>query len=140
MGGAAILLANPALDADALVLEMVYPTINQAISDRLESRLGKVGRILTPLLSWQLKPRLGISPADLQPIDRVASIRAPKLFIAGENDAYTRIDESRAIVASAADPKELWVINGAKHEDLFRFAGQEYERRILQFFDRALRQ
>jgi uncharacterized protein len=139
MGGAATLLAMPPLQADALVLEMVYPTIDQAIEDRLEIRLGNVGSVIAPLLSWQLKPRLGISTADLRPIDRVRDIQVPKLFIAGENDEHTKIEESRALFAAAAGSKELWVVTGAKHEDLLRFAGQEYERRILLFFDRYLR-
>jgi len=69
----------------------------------------------------------------------VSRLNVPKLFIAGANDDYTKIDESRAIVAAAAEPKELWVINGAKHEDLLQFAGQDYQKRILQFFDRYLR-
>jgi fermentation-respiration switch protein FrsA (DUF1100 family) len=139
MGGAAALLATPPLAADAMVIEMVYPTIDRAIDDRLESRFGKVGRALGPLLSWQLKPRLGIRAADLRPIDRVSNLHVPKLFIAGANDEYTKVEESRAIDAAAAEPKELWIINGAKHEDLFRFAGKEYERRVVQFFDRYLR-
>jgi len=139
MGGAAALLATPPLETDAIVLEMVYPTIDQAIDDRLASRFGRLGSALRPLLSWQLKPRLGISSADLRPIARVGSIKAPKLFIAGEKDEHTRIEESRAIFAAAAQPKELWVVNGAKHEDLLRFAGQEYERHVLLFFDRYLR-
>src|SRR5262245_41725898 len=139
MGAAATLLATPPLDADALVLEMVYPTINQAIDDRLERRFGKLGDALRPLLSWQLKPRLGISAADLRPIDKVSSIHVPKLFIAGSQDEDTRIDESRAIVASAAEPKEFWVLEGAKHQDLHHFAGREYERRIVSFFGKYLR-
>ena len=139
MGGAAALLATPPLDADALVIEMVYPSIDQAIDDRLQSKFGKPGRVLVPLLSWQLKPRLGISPADLRPIDRVSKIHMPKLFIAGANDEYTKIEESRAIAAAAAEPKELWIVDGAKHEDLLRFAGKEYERRVMQFFDHYLR-
>ena len=38
MGGAAALLASPPLDVNALVLEMVYPTIDEAISNRLTPR------------------------------------------------------------------------------------------------------
>jgi len=139
MGGAAALLAKPPLAANALVLEMVYPTIEQAIDDRLESRWGVLGRPLTPLLSWQLKPRLGISAADLRPIDQVPTISVPKLFIAGDQDQYTRLEESRAIFAAASEPKEFWIIAGARHEDLLRFAGAEYEQRILEFFGRYLR-
>src|SRR5687768_1336506 len=40
MGGAATLLAEPPVEAQAVVLEMVYPTIEQAVSNRLTMRLG----------------------------------------------------------------------------------------------------
>lgn len=139
MGGAAALLATPPLEADALVLEMVYPTIDQAIEDRLEIRLGKLGSMIAPLLRWQLKPRLGISTSGLRPIDKVNSVHVPKLFLAGEKDKHTKIEESRAIFAAAAEPKELWVVSGAEHEDLLGRAGEEYERRVFLFFDRYLR-
>jgi len=138
MGGAAALLASPPLEADAMVLEMVYPTIDQAVSDRLSVRFGNWSRVFTPLLTWQLRPRLGVSAAALRPIDRVGSIHTPKLFIAGAEDQYTTLEESRQVFAAASEPKALWVVSGAKHEDLCRFAGKEYEQRILDFFGQNL--
>ena len=58
MGGAAALLATPPLSVDAIVLEQVYPTLDQAISDRISMRLGPWSTVLAPLLSWQLRPRV----------------------------------------------------------------------------------
>jgi uncharacterized protein len=139
MGGAAALLASPSLEADAMVLEMVYPTIDQAVSDRLSVRFGKWSRVFTPLLTWQLGPRLGISANALRPIDRVGSIHIPKLFIAGSADQYTTLEESRQMFALAVEPKAMWVVSGATHEDLCRFAGKEYEQRILEFFGQNLK-
>jgi fermentation-respiration switch protein FrsA (DUF1100 family) len=140
MGGAAVLLSNPPLDVDAAVLEMVYPSINQAISDRLQRRLGGWSSALTPLLSWQLKPRLGISADDLRPIDKVSGFRVPRLFIAGEKDRHTTLVESQQMFSAASEPKELWVVPRAEHIDLYPFAKEEYERRILAFFGKYLRQ
>lgn len=139
LGGAATLLATPPLKADAMVLEMVYPTIDQAIGDRLALRFGRWSRMLAPLLSWQLKPRLGISAHDLRPIDRVGDLKTPKLFIAGSEDRHTRLEESRALFAAASEPKDLWVVNGASHQDLHVFTREEYERRVLGFFAKILR-
>jgi fermentation-respiration switch protein FrsA (DUF1100 family) len=139
MGGAAVLLASPPLNVDAIVLEMVYPTLNQAVSDRLTTRLGSWARILTPLLTWQLKLRLGITAEDLRPIDPVGQITAPKLFIAGAEDLYTTLEESRQLFAAASEPKQLWVVGGASHQDLHAFARDEYERRVLAFFAQSLR-
>lgn len=139
MGGAASLLATPPLEVDALVLESVYPTIEEAISDRISMRLGKVGTIFTPLLTYQLKPRLGVGREDLRPIKKAAEVQLPKFFIFGTEDRHTRIDESRRLFAQAADPKEAWSVDGAGHVDLHEYSKHEYERRVLVFLERYLR-
>ena len=92
MGGAAALLASPPLEVSAMVLEQVYPTIDQAISNRLTMRLGGWARSLTPLLSVQLKPRLGIVAEILRPI---VSENFPQTTIAGLADQHTTLEESR---------------------------------------------
>jgi fermentation-respiration switch protein FrsA (DUF1100 family) len=139
LGGAAALLASPALEADALVLEMVYPTIDQAVQDRLKLRLGSWAGILSPLLTWQLKPRLGVRPEALRPIDQVAKIDRPKLFIVGDLDQHTTIAESREMFDRASPPKELWIVAGAAHVDLHQFSQTEYEHRVGTFLTQHLR-
>ena len=139
MGGAAALLASPPLDVNAMVLEMVYPTIDQAISNRLTMRLGGWASYLTPLLSWQFKPRLGIGAEVLRPIDHIGSIRPPKLLIAGAEDQHTTLAESRQMFAAASEPKELWIVSGAQHVDLYSVNKNEYEQHILSFFSKYLR-
>lgn len=142
LGGAALLLGpgwSAASAADAVVLESVYPTIDEAVADRLRIRLGALGPPLAPLLTWQLVPRFGVSPAALRPIDRIGAIGAPLLMLAGREDRHTPLVESRRLFARARAPKELWVVPGAAHEDLYAVAGAEYERRVLGFFDRYLR-
>jgi alpha-beta hydrolase superfamily lysophospholipase len=139
MGGAAALLSSPPLDADAFVLEMVYPTINEAITNRLTMRFGDWASALTPVLSWQLKPRLGVSPESMRPIDRARELAAPKLFIAGAQDRHTTLAESRQLFEAARAPKEFWPVEGAHHQDLHVLVGAEYERRVLDFFEKNLR-
>ena len=139
MGGAAAILASPPLQADAFVLEMVYPTIDDAVTNRLTMRLGSWAQVLTPLFLLQLKPRLGIDKTELRPIDHVAQLTAPKLFIAGSNDLHTTIEESKRLYQTAGEPKEFWVIQGAKHVDLHSAAPVEYEQRVLAFFQKNLR-
>jgi fermentation-respiration switch protein FrsA (DUF1100 family) len=139
MGGAATLLADPPLDVDAMVLEQVYPTLSQAVDDRLELHAGALGRWLAPLLVCTVRPHLGITMDQLRPIERIGQIDVPKLLIVGDADQHTRMDESMAMYRAAAGPKQLWVVHGAKHVDLFRYSGREYEVRLLAFFNRWLR-
>jgi fermentation-respiration switch protein FrsA (DUF1100 family) len=90
-------------------------------------------------LIMQLSLRAGIEKEALRPIDRVGAIKAPKLFIAGAKDQHTKLDESREIFAAASEPKELWVVEAAAHVDVHQIAEEEYERRILDFFEKRLR-
>ena len=139
MGGAAALLADPPLDADAVVLEQVYPTLSQALDDRLALHAGVVGRWFAPLLAATVKPRLGVTMERMRPIDRIGRIHAPKLLVAGDADRHTRIAESMAMYQAAAEPKALWVVHGAAHVDLCRYGGSEYRTRLLAFLGRWLR-
>jgi uncharacterized protein len=139
LGAAAIVLADGKAQFDAVVLESMYPTITEAVEDRLRLRLGAPGTLLAPLLTLQLQPRLGIDVDQLRPIDHVASLGAPLLLVHGARDEHTLISEARAVFARAAEPKEFWEITDAAHVDLHRFAGAEYERRIDEFLVKYLR-
>jgi len=139
MGGAAATLASPPLPVEAMVLEMVYPSIDRAADNRLTMRLGNWAKILTPLLLVQLKWRLGLDPKNLRPIERVTEIRVPKLLIVGSEDRHTTLEESRELYDAAADPKELWIVDGAAHIDLHEFKKDAYESHVLGFFTEHLR-
>jgi fermentation-respiration switch protein FrsA (DUF1100 family) len=65
-------------------------------------------------------------------------VRSPILLLAGSEDRYTRIAESREMFARARSPKEFWEVEGAAHVDLHRFAPAEYERRVGIFLERNL--
>jgi uncharacterized protein len=139
MGGAATLLADPPLQVEALVLEMVYPTIDEAVSNRITRWLGSWSGKLAHLLTWQLQPRLGFSTAALRPIDHVGSITIPKLFIAGADDRHTTLAETQRMYETAAQPKELWIVSKAAHVDLHSANKVEYEHRVVGFFQTHLR-
>ncbi len=138
MGGAAVVLADPPLQVNAMILESVYPTIEQAITDRLVIRFGWLGKLGTPFLTWQLKPRLGFGRDNLRPIKQVGKITVPKFFIAGTADRDTLAQESKDLFAAAAEPKQFWLVDGAAHVDMNDFAKDEYEKRILEFLARNL--
>lgn len=139
LGGAATILAGPMLGIQGAVLEAVYPAIDKAVENRMRLRLGAVGEWLSPLLLWQLHPRLGVSPDDLRPVDRIADVRYPVLIVGGTQDQHTTLDDTRQLFAAAKDPKELWLIDGAVHQDFARAAPDAYRTRILAFFARTLR-
>ena len=134
MGGAAALLGTHQNRADAIIIEGVYGTIEQAIKNRIAIRLGNYATMLSPLLSWQLEPRLGISLESLSVVDAASRLHSPILVISGNQDRHALPTEAQAIFDAANQPKSLWMIEGASHEDLYEYNNESYEKRILDFF------
>lgn len=139
MGGAASLLGPEPLPVDALVLESVYPTIEQAVRDRMQRVLGFGGIYLAPLLYEQIPLRIGVPLAALHPADAVRDLHCPVFVLGGTADLSTHADETQHLFANAPGPKQLWLVPGAGHVDLFRFAGEEYRQRVGSFLDATLR-
>jgi uncharacterized protein len=132
MGGAAALLASP-LDVDAVVLESVYPTIFEAIHDRVSKRMGSLSCVLSPVLLFDLQLRLGISPSDMRPIDHIAAVGCPVLVAAGNVDEDTTLAETQRLFDSAAQPKKLVIFQSAAHVDLLDYNRKQYTNDVLPF-------
>jgi fermentation-respiration switch protein FrsA (DUF1100 family) len=142
MGGAATLVGPTPLGADALVLESVYPTIRQALEDRLAvwmGPLGRLNRVVAPLVLREVSAEIGVAESELRPIDHIADAGAPVFVLAGTRDRYTTLPEARTLYEHARGPKEFWPVEGASHEDLYDFAGAAYEQRVGAFLARWLR-
>ncbi len=72
-------------------------------------------------------------------IGAVALAVVAVLIIAGGKDDRTTLPESRKLFQKAPEPKMLWVVEGAGHQDFHRYAPKQYERRVLAFLDRYIR-
>lgn len=134
LGAASFMLCKTCPQVDAVVLESMYPTIEEAVEDRLRQRAGALAVPLSKLLLWQLPMRLNIQTRQLRPIEAMAGLTAPVLVASGEQDQHTTIVETRHIFAQAPQPKALWEVAGAAHVDLHRYAPAAYEARIGEFF------
>jgi alpha-beta hydrolase superfamily lysophospholipase len=139
LGGASVLLAPQPAGFDAVVLESVYPRIGRAVENRIRMQLGFLAPVLTPLLLVQLEPRLHISVSELEPIRWIGKLGAPVMVAAGSRDEHTTLEESRELFEAAAEPKWLWILEGAIHEDLFAFDPKGYEEQVVGFLMRMLK-
>jgi len=140
LGGASLLFARRQPELDALVLESVYPTITDAVKDRLSMRFGATaGHALAPLLLAQVPLRLRFGTAQLRPIDAISSVHAPLLLASGTEDLHTRWPETEALFAAAPEPKTLWAVQGAAHVDLYDFNATAYEAKLGPWLHAQLR-
>lgn len=138
LGGAGLLLAHQGRPPDAVVLEAVFTSIETAVDNRVRERVGPLAAAVSPLLLGQMPMRLGVAPDQVRPVDHMAQLAAPVLVAGGAEDRYTTQAETEHMFAVAAEPKQLWVVPGAGHVDLYRFAPQAYEAQVFGFLSRYL--
>ncbi len=132
MGASVAIMAAPDLPVAAVVADAAYAELENPIANRLRE-----GRY--PLA--RLGARLVVAAASVRartwlrsPIQRVAHI-APRglLLIAPREDRLIDFTQSQRLFATARQPKELLVVEGAAHSDAHAVGGAEYEHRVLQF-------
>ena len=138
LGGAAVLLGDTAQNLDFLILEAVYPDIETAISNRLAMRLGKLGALLTSLLTRQLHRRLGVDAKQLRPIEGMQALHCPVFVIGGSEDRRTTVTDSMRMLDAAKTSKSFWIVDGASHENFYAYSPAEYEKRVLGFIEKVV--
>ena len=73
-----------------------------------------------------------------QACKKVRRMNCPKLIVGGAYDRHTTLGDTKELFVNATDPKELWIVENAAHQDLHLLAREEYENRILAFLDRHI--
>jgi len=139
LGAASLVLAKLDQPPNAVVLESMYPTITEAVANRLDLAVGPAARHFTTLLTWQLPLRLGIWPSELEPLTALPSLGSPVLIVSGDRDLHTTLAETKRLFQAASEPKDLWIVEGAAHVDLYAFSPEVYKSKISGFLSRYLR-
>lgn len=138
-GGATIALAgaSPGPDIHWAVIESAYPDLRDAIDRRFRRTLGIPGwlggLLMVPMAEW----RLGISVDEVSPIERISRLPCPVFILHGAADTQTLEASARALFDRAPAPKQFWLVPGAGHVDLYGYAKEEYEQRLLTFITSA---
>jgi uncharacterized protein len=77
-----------------------------------------------------------LAPAPLKSL--VPKMTAAAFFIYGENGQPVEEGANDGFYEVARGPKEIWEVPGSGHMKGIEAQPQEYERRVVGFFDRAL--
>ena len=140
LGGAASLLGDDGpIQADALILQAVYPDIRHAIRNRIASRTTAfVGDVLEPLLSFQAPLRFGIWPDRLSPVTALPQYLGPVLVIGGVEDRATPPDETEAMFAAVHGDRTLWMVPTGDHAEICDLADVAYRTHVAAFLARTI--
>ncbi len=118
LGGAVACEVSQGRAFRALVLESTFTS------------LLSVSRRLFPALPGGVEPSERYASAE-----KVARAACPVLVIHGDRDELIPPGEGRALFDAAPGPKQLYLVEGAGHNDVSLVAGAEYPRRIASFLN-----
>lgn len=79
----------------------------------------------------------GFNPDDVSPEKAVVERAFPVLLICGTWDHRIPCRHAERIYDAAHGQRELWVVHGAGHAAALGYAPEEYEHRLIDFFDRT---
>ncbi len=132
LGGASTILASPQ-NIDAIIIESAYPDIRSAVVNRIKAKLGFLHKIPSEILLFQLEPRLGFDVSELAPIDKIGTLNSPVFIISGSDDVHTTKEETEQLFSRANEPKQLWIVKGVGHEDVYSKRPELYKNNVLDF-------
>jgi hypothetical protein len=69
----------------------------------------------------------------VSPLEDVKRLHCPILFVHGTEDVNIKPEYSRALHASANSPKQLLLVEGAQHNDVWDVGGKVYEQTLENF-------
>jgi pimeloyl-ACP methyl ester carboxylesterase len=139
---AAIKAAARCPAAVAVVAECPYASWEDTVYRALGA-YGHVPEVLARPSSWimarMLQALLGFDAAVADPLAVIGRI-APRaiLLIYGPLDPYIPASDIQRLFDAAGEPRELWTVDGAGHTEALTLCPEEYERRVIAFFDRWL--
>jgi fermentation-respiration switch protein FrsA (DUF1100 family) len=140
--GAAALIRAAADDPRiaAVVAETTFSTLEDMVRTGVEAKTGLPAFPFAPLIvrfsEWETGRRI----ADNRPVDVIGRISSrPVLIIRGGRDIWVPADNADKLYAAAGDPKELWDAPEAEHAVVEKAYPEEYEQRLVAFFDRYLK-
>lgn len=122
LGGAiALELANRQPQIPALVIEGSFTSILKMATYR--------GRYNWLPVNWLLTQRFNSK-------QKLSSLQMPIFFIHGTEDPVVPYQMSQELYQASAGEKELWLIEGAGHHNVAQVAGEAYEQKIWEFFQK----
>ncbi|MFH1655244.1 MAG: alpha/beta hydrolase [Candidatus Omnitrophota bacterium] len=141
MGGSiAILVAAEDQDIKAVVADSSYVDLDRSIIRHTRFMLkvpfsGFLGRLA--ILSYRL--RFFTDSSKISPVKEISQISSrPVMIISGTKDPRMPPQDAEELYLHARQPKELFLTVSAGHSESYWQDTKEYQRRVIDFFDKNL--
>ncbi|MGA9117482.1 MAG: alpha/beta fold hydrolase [Bacteroidota bacterium] len=138
--GAAVALQVAACDARvaAVIAESGFATLHTIFDDYQKRVIRLPWHYLRNIVIRRSEYIAHFKAAAVSPLAAVEKITVPLFILHGTADTLIRPEYSAQVYARARPPKELWLIPGARHDNIAQVGGTEYAERVAAFFDAHL--
>ncbi|MDI6765587.1 MAG: alpha/beta hydrolase [Bacteroidota bacterium] len=138
--GAAVAIQSAAIDSRiaAVAAENSFATLRTIFDDYQKRMIKLPFHYLRNLVIIHSELRAKFKASQVSPLESISNIHIPILFIYGTADHLIKHQYSILLYECANQPKEIYPIEGASHNNIWEIAGIEYEQRLLNFFEKNL--
>jgi alpha-beta hydrolase superfamily lysophospholipase len=139
--GAAVAIQVAAIDrrVHAVVAESGFATLRTVFDDYQKRMIKLPWHYLRNIVIKRSEFLADFKANDVSPVDAVKHVHVPIFLLHGTEDNLIKYNYSEKVYAAANEPKDLWLIPGARHHDMMEVGGEEYTCRITAFFEKYLR-
>ncbi|HEU5181308.1 MAG TPA: alpha/beta hydrolase [Candidatus Polarisedimenticolia bacterium] len=130
---AAVMAVDDWQGVRAAVLEQMPDRFDTSVRAKVRARTGPLASLLSPLVLMQVRPRLGFTPSELAPVERLGRARCPVLLGYGALDETIPASSMSALFHAGPYPTTLWILQKAGREDLFEFDPAAYKKKVAEF-------
>jgi len=139
--GAAVAIQAAAIDVRiaAVAAEASFTTLRSVTVDYQRRLIRLPWHFLRNVALARSQKVAGFKARQVSPLDDVAKIRCPILFIHGAQDTFIEARHSRELFDAAHPPKDLFIIEGANHNDVWDVGAKRYEQSLSSFYQANLK-
>lgn len=139
MGAAVALLSAEQISAIRVVIaDAPYSNIYNALVDGIPQQTG-IPALFFPDIIIGISTYLSGSDFYLaSPLDAIANLQQPVLFIHGTNDGQIPYSHSQALYDAANEPKQFYLVDGAGHTNNYEYDVTHYEAIVIPFLEQYL--
>ncbi|MEK7324278.1 MAG: alpha/beta fold hydrolase [Chloroflexota bacterium] len=139
-GAVTLLLATAQYpEIKACVGNSPYASLQDEIATGVKAFAGLDPFPFAPLIQFFAEREAGFTAEAVAPINHIAQISPRPVFLMqGGSDATIPTDSGQRLYDAAGEPKELWFDAELGHVQFDTKRPEEYERRVIEFFDEYL--
>lgn len=137
--GAATVISHLEIDqrVKCVIADCAYSDLRQLLKYQLKQYF-HIPFLLLSIESLIIYLRAGFWYGEVSPIRAVSHSNTPILFIHGMEDKYVPAIMSKEMYQCKKGPKEIYLVEGAKHAGACKSNYEEYEKRVKDFINKFL--